>query len=171
MITKSPSLLTMIVPSSTTPRIRRFNIRAIDSGIGPKDGNGNPLLRRGLPDLEFWIGKKIGLGRPAKKSFLKEKKSLNKPISSLWIAGLGEKVTDNSVETLRSGRQGEGADTIERLRIEKVFSFQNTLICSSIPSFYTMAKVSVTTRDCCRISAYRWMSGLSLCSGMLGIRS
>src|SRR4051812_6704489 len=39
------------------------------------------------------------------------------------------------------------------------------------PSFYTIAKVSVTTRDCCRISAYRSMSGLSLCSGMLGIRS
>jgi hypothetical protein len=44
-------------------------------------------------------------------------------------------------------------------------------LCSRIPSFYTIAKVSVTTRDCCRISAYRWMSGLSLCSGMLGIRS
>jgi hypothetical protein len=42
---------------------------------------------------------------------------------------------------------------------------------SRIPSFYTIAKVSVTTRDCCRISVYRWMSGLSLCSGMLGIRS
>ena len=42
---------------------------------------------------------------------------------------------------------------------------------SSIPSFHTMAKVSVTTRDCCRSSAYRSTRGLSLCSGMLGIRS
>src|SRR4051812_37653739 len=42
---------------------------------------------------------------------------------------------------------------------------------SSIPSFYTLARVSVITRDCCRISAYRWMRGVSLCSGMLGIRS
>jgi hypothetical protein len=42
---------------------------------------------------------------------------------------------------------------------------------SRIPSFYTMAKVSVTTRDCCRISAYCSTRGRSLCSGMLGIRS
>ena len=42
---------------------------------------------------------------------------------------------------------------------------------SGIPSFYAMAKVSVTTRDCCRISAYCSTRGRSLCSGMLGIRS
>jgi hypothetical protein len=47
----------------------------------------------------------------------------------------------------------------------------NAIADSSIPSFHTMAKVSVITRDCCRISAYRLMRGVSLCSGMFGIRS
>jgi hypothetical protein len=45
------------------------------------------------------------------------------------------------------------------------------LASSSIPSFYTTAKVSLNTRDCCSSSAYRSMRGLSLCSGMLGVRS
>src|SRR3954467_8571284 len=40
---------------------------------------------------------------------------------------------------------------------------------SRIPSFYAMAKVSVTTRDCCRISAYCSTRGRRLCSVMLGI--
>jgi hypothetical protein len=44
-------------------------------------------------------------------------------------------------------------------------------ISSSIPSFYTTAKASLNTRDCCSSSAYRSMRGLSLCSGMLGVRS
>jgi hypothetical protein len=42
---------------------------------------------------------------------------------------------------------------------------------SSIPSFHVTAKVSENARDCCSISAKRSMRGLSLCSGMLGIRS
>src|SRR4051812_4417977 len=50
-------------------------------------------------------------------------------------------------------------------------TFLYMAMSSSIPSFYTIAKVSVITRDCCRILAYRLMRGVSLCSGMLGIRS
>jgi hypothetical protein len=42
---------------------------------------------------------------------------------------------------------------------------------SSIPSFHVTAKVSVNARDCCSSSAKRSTRGLSLCSGMLGIRS
>jgi adenine-specific DNA-methyltransferase len=95
---------------------------AIESGAVPRDGNGNPLLRLGLPDLEFWIGKKIGAGRPAKKSFLKEKKNLNKPISS-WIAGFGETVNDQHIETLRSNRQGEGTDALKQILGSKIFNF------------------------------------------------
>src|SRR4051812_1626493 len=45
------------------------------------------------------------------------------------------------------------------------------LMSSSIPSFYATAKASLNTRDCCSSSTYRSMRGLSLCSGMLGVRS
>src|SRR4051812_37760041 len=57
------------------------------------------------------------------------------------------------------------------IRLERAWRLASCPPGSSIPSFHTLARVSVITRDCCRISAYRWMRGVSLCSGMLGIRS
>lgn len=54
---------------------------AIQNGDGPKDGHGNQLISTD-DDLSFWLGKKIGLGRPYKKSFWSEKTVKEKPISS-----------------------------------------------------------------------------------------
>ena len=58
-------------------------IRAIDGHHVPQDRRGNPLLRRDLPDLDFWIGKPIGMGRPAFKRYLSEVRE-HRPLSS-WI--------------------------------------------------------------------------------------
>jgi adenine-specific DNA-methyltransferase len=49
-------------------------IEAIKTKKGPVDGNGRQLLRENLPDLEFWVGKPIALGRPSRKAFWDEKK-------------------------------------------------------------------------------------------------
>ena len=97
-------------------------MQAIQDGNVPKDGNGHPLLREGLPDLDFWIGKDIATERPSKKSFIDEKKSLNRPVSS-WIAGIGEAADDNEVETLRSDRQGKGTDAVKAIFGNKAFDF------------------------------------------------
>ena len=46
---------------------------AIDAGevpVTPK--RKRPLFSKGSPDLEFWIGKKIGFGRPLFKKFWKD---------------------------------------------------------------------------------------------------
>lgn len=97
-------------------------LAAIESGDVPRDGNGHPLLRKDLPDLHFWIGKDISLGRPSMKAFLNEKKNLTRPVSS-WIAGIGEDVDDEVAETLRSDRQGRGTDALKDVLGRKVFDF------------------------------------------------
>ena len=44
---------------------------AIDQKDVPLSG-GVPMLRRDLPDLSFWVGKKIGFGTPCRKLFKSE---------------------------------------------------------------------------------------------------
>lgn len=61
---------------------------AIERGDVPKTGK-NPTLRSDLPDLEFWIGKKIGFGRPAFKRYKADLRNLNQPVSS-WIVPTSE---------------------------------------------------------------------------------
>lgn len=97
-------------------------MEGIATGNVPRDGNGHPLLREGLPDLDFWVGKDISLGRPSMKAFLDEKKKLTRPVSS-WIAGVGEAIEDDEVETLRSDRQGKGTDAVKAVLGLKAFDF------------------------------------------------
>lgn len=97
-------------------------MQAIAEGNVPRDGNGHALLREGLPDLDFWVGRNIGLGRPSMKAFLNEKKKLTRPLSS-WIAGVGEDVENDEVETVRSDRQGKGTDAIKAILGNKAFDF------------------------------------------------
>jgi len=56
--------------TSVTYKNKKEILEAIRSSTGPVDGNGRQLLREDLPDLDFWIGKPIALGRPSKKIFL-----------------------------------------------------------------------------------------------------
>lgn len=97
-------------------------LAAIETGDVPRDGNGHPLLRKDLPDLDFWVGKDISLARPSMKVFLDEKKTLMRPVSS-WIAGMGEDVSDDDMETLRSDRQGRGTDALKAVLGRKAFDF------------------------------------------------
>lgn len=97
-------------------------LTAIKAGNVPRDGNGHPLLRADLPDLNFWVGKEIASGRPSMKAFLSEKKKLTRPLSS-WIAGMGEVVDDDDAETLRSDRQGKGTDALKAILGGKAFDF------------------------------------------------
>lgn len=65
---------------------------AIDRGDVPKSGR-VPMLRHNLPDLEFWVGKKIGYGTPCRKLFRSELQRPTKPLSS-WVTGYSERVGD-----------------------------------------------------------------------------
>ena len=113
---------------------------AIKRGDVPRDGKDRPLLRQGLPRLDFWVGKKIAHGRPTrivKKT--PEAELAQKPVGS-WIGGLKEEVLNDEVEMLRSDRQGVGTSEIEHLFGEQIFSFPK-------PFSLIRSLVQVTTQE------------------------
>ncbi|NML75647.1 site-specific DNA-methyltransferase [Rhizobium sp. S-51] len=113
-------------------------LSAIDNRVGPVDGNGRQLLRRGLPDLEFWVGKKIGLGRPSKKAYWNEKGATIKPVSS-FVLGTKEAKVENFHE-LVSEKQGKATGIVTELFGKRVFqnpkpvSLLKSLISASVPN-------------------------------------
>lgn len=98
---------------------------AIADGAVPRDGNGHPLLRPDLPDLDFWIGKQIAHGRPSKKSFWEERKNRanpTKPVCSM-IVGTNDTPVDGEVVELVSEKQGKGTDRLKLLLGTKAFDY------------------------------------------------
>lgn len=92
---------------------------AIDSKTGPVDGKKRQLLRKELPDLEFWVGKKIGLGRPSRKSFWNEKVDKIKPVSSYILKG--KELENSGYYELHAEKQGAGSSEIQEIFNSKVF--------------------------------------------------
>ncbi|MDX2111441.1 MAG: site-specific DNA-methyltransferase [Verrucomicrobiota bacterium] len=96
---------------------------AIESGdvpVTPKKKN--PLLTKDTPDLEFWVGKQIGFGRPGFKKHWKDLRSHINPVGS-WIARLNEDYEEEDFISLRSREAGEGTGVIEKIFGKKVFSY------------------------------------------------
>ncbi len=92
---------------------------AIGSGdipVTPRDKK--PLLRRD-DDLAFWVGKRVGFGRPGIKKFWTELKSHISPLGS-WIARMNE-ADDDDATILRTGAGGEGTNEIQAIFGGKVF--------------------------------------------------
>ncbi|WP_430449261.1 site-specific DNA-methyltransferase [Rhodophyticola sp.] len=58
-------------------------LTAIETGEVPSSGRAQ-MLRRDTPDLDFWIGKKVGFGTPSLKRYKSELKNPTQPFSS-WI--------------------------------------------------------------------------------------
>jgi adenine-specific DNA-methyltransferase len=88
------------------------------------DGKGRALLRQDLPDLEFWVGKRIARGRPSMKTYLDEQASQDvaRPISS-WVASGKDPDIDESVINLEGERQGVGTDVLMKIFGDKSFEF------------------------------------------------
>ncbi len=84
-----------------------------------------PLLREDLPDLDFWIGKRIATGRPSKKAYLNEKTNLISPVSS-WIGSVNEDFDEDEEEAIffmRSQKGREGTDVINEILGAKAFNY------------------------------------------------
>lgn len=96
-------------------------LAAIASGTGPADGKGRPLLKADLPDIDFWVGKPIGLGRPSKKAFWDEKKTKYKPVSS-YIFG-GAEIVPDDLHALLSDKQGVATDELQQIFGGKAFQY------------------------------------------------
>ncbi len=98
---------------------------AIDKGDVPKSGK-TPLLRRELPDLEFWVGKEIGFGRPAFKRYKADLRNQTQPLSS-WITPKFEAKNIEQGSGLVSGTNQEGAKLLSEIFDDKRFNYPKPL--------------------------------------------
>ena len=101
-------------------------LSAVDSGDVPKSGS-TLLLRRDLPELETWVGRRIGFGRPAFKRYKETLKNENQPISS-WLTPKSE--ADSVVENGNMpivGTTEEGSKLIKDIMGNKAFSYPKPL--------------------------------------------
>lgn len=103
-------------------------VRAVRDGKGPKlPKKKSQIFREDLPDLDFWIGKPIAVGRPSRKEFLSSRPIEERiaPVSS-WISGLNEitdyNVPDDEITVLRTTRGGVGGDELISIFGKKPFN-------------------------------------------------
>ena len=100
-------------------------VKELRNGI--RSGEAPDVLTEELPDLDFFVGKKIGYGRPRYKRHLSEMKRTTKPIST-FIGNVNDKVpTDAQVEFLKSGLNTEGTTLLKNILGEKKFDYPKPL--------------------------------------------
>jgi len=108
----------VLFPDANSERIEVWNtkdellaaIRRGDVPIRPKTKT--PLITADLPDLDFWVGKPVGFGRPWFKRHLSDLKSEVRPVSS-WIRGaVEEDVLDEFIVGLSAQRSGTGEHSV-----------------------------------------------------------
>lgn len=100
----------------------------IEKGNVPTSGTGDLLLRKDLPNLEFYIGKLVGWGTPRRKKFKIELKDSVQPVSS-WFRPKSEEnyIEISDEEELMSGYTDEGSKLVKSIFGEKVFQFPKPL--------------------------------------------
>jgi adenine-specific DNA-methyltransferase len=101
-------------------------LMAIDTGDVPKSGT-TLLLRRDLPEIETWIGRRIGFGRPAYKRYKETLKNENQPISS-WLTPKSE--ADTVIENGNMpivGTTEEGSKILKDIMGNKSFPYPKPL--------------------------------------------
>ena len=109
------------------PRIVQYDTKAAllaatQTGGVPSSGRA-PMLREGLPDLEFWVGKPIAFGTPSFKRFKRDLKNDSQPLSS-WIVTKSEATkADADDNIIVSGTNDEGSKGIKAIFNEKVFNY------------------------------------------------
>lgn len=110
-------------------------LAAIKAGKGPMlPKKKTQLLREDLPDLDFWIGKPIAVGRPSRKELWTAKPEEDRiaPLSS-WIAGVNEDVDplleneDDEPVVLRSARGGVATEEVKDVFGSKIFQHPKPL--------------------------------------------
>lgn len=81
-----------------------------------------PLLALDTPDLDFWIGKPVGFGRPGFKKHWNELNSHVNPVSS-WISRANEKPDEDELCVMISPNAGAGTEAIQELLGSRAFSY------------------------------------------------
>lgn len=84
---------------------------------------GVPVLRRGLPGLEFWVGKRVGWGSPKYRRHKSELKSEFSPVSS-WVRSRTDgHASEQGLTELSSLMGEEGTTLLNKMFGEKVFDY------------------------------------------------
>lgn len=101
-------------------------LAAIDAGTAPRN------LRRELPDLDFWVGKTIGMGMPRYKKFLSDLKRSEKPLSTWIIPKSADKEEVEAydigeVETITTGYTSDGTAQLRRMIGQNDFPYPKPL--------------------------------------------
>ena len=96
-------------------------LAAIDSSDVPKGGK-SLLLRRDLPNLEFWVGKPVGFGRPQFKRYKADLRNQAQPLSS-WIVPQFEDGEYEAETSLVSATNQEGARQVAEIFGNRAFNY------------------------------------------------
>ncbi|MGZ8239495.1 MAG: site-specific DNA-methyltransferase [Methylobacter sp.] len=96
-------------------------LTAIDAGDVPKSGK-TPILRRDLPDLDFWVGRPVGFGRPQFKRYKADLRNQSQPLSS-WIVPSSEAGKYEAEDSFVSGTNQEGARVIAEIFGNRSFNY------------------------------------------------
>lgn len=96
-------------------------LAAIDAGDVPKSGK-TPILRRDLPDLEQWVGRPVGFGRPQFKRYKADLRNQTQPLSS-WIVPSFEEGTYEADASLASATNQEGARQVAQIFGDRAFNY------------------------------------------------
>jgi adenine-specific DNA-methyltransferase len=100
-------------------------LAAIDVGDVPKSGK-TPLLRHDLPDLEFWIGRPVGFGRPQFKRYKADLRNQTQPLSS-WVVPNFEIGNYDAESSFTSATNQEGARVVAEIFGDRAFNYAKPL--------------------------------------------
>jgi adenine-specific DNA-methyltransferase len=100
-------------------------LAAIDVGDVPKSGK-TPLLRRDLPDLEFWVGRPVGFGRPQFKRYKADLRNQTQPLSS-WVVPNFEIGNYDAESSFTSATNQEGARVVAEIFGDRAFNYAKPL--------------------------------------------
>ena len=114
----------IVFPSA--PRTETWNsmdelLTAIDAGDVPKGGK-SFLLRKDLPNLEFWVGRTVGFGRPQFKRYKADLRNQAQPLSS-WFVPSFEEGTYEAETSLVSATNQEGARQVTEIFGDRAFNY------------------------------------------------
>jgi adenine-specific DNA-methyltransferase len=100
-------------------------LAAIDAGDVPKSGK-TPLLRRDLPNLEFWVGRPVGFGRPQFKRYKADLRNQTQPLSS-WVVPSFEDGSYEAENSFVSSTNQEGARIVAEIFGDRAFNYAKPL--------------------------------------------
>jgi adenine-specific DNA-methyltransferase len=122
--------LGQIIFPNATQRVETWEsmdalLDAIDKGDVPKSGK-TPLLRRDLPNLDVWVGRPVGFGRPQFKRYKADLRNQTQPLSS-WVVPTFEDGNYEAENSFVSSTNQEGARIVAEIFGDRAFNYAKPL--------------------------------------------